>query len=128
MNRSIAGDIEAWEDDGGRALPPPAVVAVTMVGAANQIEWAERIRRQVNEEFDRVARAFRSVGGKQNDALRADTAAIVAILEEKRAEVMSQDQAGYFIHNWQEMSGRVRQMIYDDPRYQAIKSSRLQRK
>jgi hypothetical protein len=47
MNRSIAGDIEAWEGDGGRALPPLAVVAVTMMGAANQVEWAERIRRQV---------------------------------------------------------------------------------
>ena len=57
------------------------------------------IRRQVNDEFDRVARSFRSVAGKQSDAVRADTEAIIAILEEKRAAVMRREQVGYFIHD-----------------------------
>ena len=39
-----------------------------------------------------------------------DTEAIIAILEEKRAEVMRREQAGYFIRYWQEISGQVRQM------------------
>ena len=42
-----------------------------MSGTANQVEWAERIRCRVNDEFDRVARAFRSVAAKQNDVRRA---------------------------------------------------------
>ena len=51
----------------------------------------------------------------------ADTEAIVAIVEDKRAEVMGRPQAGYFIRNWQEITDQVRQMILNDPRYQAIK-------
>ena len=128
MNPTMAKDIEAWEGEGGSALPLPGVPAIPMTGTANQIEWAERIKRQVNEEFDRVARSFRSVAGKQSDAARADTDAIVAILEEKRAAVMSREQAGYFIHDWQEIGDQVRQMILHDTRYQTIRRNRLQSK
>jgi hypothetical protein len=86
------------------------------------VEWAERIKRRVSDEFDRVAQSFRSVASKQNAANRADTEAIIAILEEKRAAVMSREEAGYFIHDWQEISDQVRQMIGKDSRYQAIKN------
>ena len=113
-------DIERWEGEGGAAHG-----RISMSGTANQVEWAERIRRQVNDEFDRVAAAFQSIADKQNDDRGADTKAIIAILEDKRAEVMSRDQAGYFIRNWQETGDRVRQMIFQDSRYQAIKSKRL---
>ena len=99
-----------------------------MSGTANQVEWAERIKRQANDEFDRVARSFRSVAGKQSDAARADTEAIIAILEEKRAAVMRREEAGYFIHDWQEISDQVRQMIFQDARYQAIRSNRPARR
>lgn len=128
MNTSAQNDIEAWEGEGGAVPAPPGVRAISMSGTASQVEWAERIKRQVNEEFDRVARSFRSVAGKQSDAARADTEAIIAILEEKRAEVMRREQAGYFIHDWQEISDQVRQMIFHDIRYQSIKSNRLQSK
>jgi hypothetical protein len=37
---------------------------------------------------------------------------------------MSQEKAGYFIRDWQEISDQVRQMIFLDPRYQAIKNKR----
>ena len=89
---------------------------------------AERIKRQVNAEFDRVAASLRSMAGKQGDGKRADTEAVIAILEDKRAEVMSREQAGYFIHDWQEISDQVRQMIFHDARYQAIKSNRADRR
>ena len=125
MNNSAEDNIEAWEGEGGAAAAPFVVRATSMSGTANQVEWAERIKRLVNEEFDRVARSFRSVAGKQNDAARADTEAIIAILEEKRAEVMSREEAGYFIHDWQEISDQVRQMIFHDVRYQAIKSNQI---
>lgn len=52
----------------------------------------------------------------------------LSILEEKRAEVMRREQAGCFIHDWQEISDQVRQMIFNDVRYQAIKSNRLKSK
>jgi hypothetical protein len=108
---------------GGRAAP-----AVTMSGTEAQVEWAGRIRRQVNTEFDRVAAAFRSIAARQRPARRADTDATIAILEDKRAEVMSRGQAGYFIHDWQEISDQVRQMILHDDRYQAIRNNRAARR
>ena len=104
---------------------PLGLRTISMSGTANQVEWAERIRRQVNDEFDRVAAAFQSIADKQNDDRRADTEAIIAILEDKRAEVVSREQAGYFIHDWQEIGDQVRQMIFHDPRYQAIRSDRF---
>jgi hypothetical protein len=124
MNGSLTRDIEAWEDDGG-AVP---AAAVWLSGFAAQVEWAERIRCQVNAEFDRVAASFRSIASRQSPAKRAQTEAIIAILEEKRAEVMRREQAGYFIHDWQEISDQVRQMIFHDARYQAIKSKRTPRR
>ena len=99
-----------------------------MSGTTAQVEWAERIKLQVNADFDRVAASFRSIAGKQGKDKRADTEAVIAILEDKRAEVMSRKQAGYFIHDWQEISDQVRQMIFHDSRYQAIKSERAARR
>ena len=127
-NVSIAGGIETWEGEGGSAPEPPDVSAISMGGTASQVEWAERIRRQVNAEFDRVAASFRSIACMQSDDKRADTEATIAILEDKRAEVMSRSDAGYFIHDWQEIDGQVRLMIFHDPRYQAIKSNRAARR
>ncbi|HYL34647.1 MAG TPA: hypothetical protein VEV17_01900 [Bryobacteraceae bacterium] len=126
--RSMAPDTETWEGEGGSASAPPGVSAASMSGTASQVEWAERIKRQVNDEFDRVARSFRSVAVKQSDAERADTEAILAILEDKRAEVMSRTQAGSFIHDWQEISDQVRLMIFHDARYQAIKARKAVRR
>jgi len=67
--------------------------AEQMTGTVNQIEWALRIKEQVRAEFDRVAKALKSVADKQPDHDREDTLAIIAILEEKRAEVMSNTRA-----------------------------------
>jgi hypothetical protein len=117
-------DVEAWEGEGGAAAATSEPIAALTGGTAEQVEWAQRIRRHVNDEFDRVAAAFRSIASRQKGRQRADTEAIIAILEEKRAEVMRKEQAGYFIHDWQEIADQVRQMIFQDTRYQAIKSTR----
>lgn len=95
---------------------------IELVGTINQIEWAERIRTQVNAEFDRVANALAQAADKQSKADRANTQLMIAILEEKRLEVMANPKAGYFIHDWQELGGQVRQMIMNDDRYKAIKA------
>ena len=121
MNRSTNHAIEAWEAEGGAC-------AVVLTGTEAQVEWAERIRRQVSEEFDRVARSFREVAGKQSAVNRADTEAILGILEDKRVTVMNRAEAGYFIHGWQEISDQVRQLIVKDSRYQAIKAGKAARR
>lgn len=114
--------IEAWEEEGGaaRRLDP---TVMSLRGSENQVEWALRIKRQVNDEFDRVAAAFRVVAHRQTGGRRSETETIIAILEEKRSEVMSSEDAGYFIRGWQEIGDQVRQLIFQDARYQAIKAN-----
>ena len=94
---------------------------IALLGSASQIEWAESIRHRVNDEFERVAMAFRSVAHRQDARKRLDTEAIIAIFEEKRGEVLGRNRAGYFIPDWQEISDQVRKMIGQHSRYQAIK-------
>lgn len=114
--------IEAWENEGGAAPAPFGDWAVRLQGTASQVEWAERIRMQVSAEFDRVASSFRAVAKNQSGGKRADIADLIALLEEKRAEVMKREQAGYFIQTWQEINDQVRQMIFHDTRYPAIRA------
>jgi hypothetical protein len=98
------------------------------MGTPSQIEWAEQIRVNVAREFDRVSNAFQAVACRQTEQDRAETRTVLAILEEKRADTMGNDRAGYFIRGWQELSDQVRQLIFKDPRYQAIKAGRAARK
>ena len=98
-----------------------------MTGTVNQVDWAEQIKARVSAEFDRVANALESAASKQAEPDRMNTQAMLGILEEKRAEVMAKDQAGYFIHDWQELRDQVRQMIVQDSRYQALKTKRAAR-
>lgn len=114
-------DLNVWEGEGG-ALASPAKVALT--GTANQVAWAEQIRTGVNAEFDRVESALQARFGSQTERRRSDTLAMIAILERKRAEVMGKQDAGYFIHDWQELRDQVRSMIINDPGYKAILGSR----
>jgi hypothetical protein len=114
-------ELEAWEEEGGAVPFPASQRPVLLIGSPNQVEWARRIRLNVESEFDRVAASFRAIAKKQLQSKRANTEAIIAILEEKRAEVMAKEQAGYFIHDWQEIDDQVRQMISHDRRYPEIK-------
>jgi len=99
----------------------------TLTGTASQIEWAEQIRVNVAHEFDRVANAFRTVADRQTEQAQAETRTLIAILEEKRAETLGNARAGYFIRDWQELNDQVRQLIFRDSRYQAIKAGRAAR-
>jgi acyl-CoA reductase-like NAD-dependent aldehyde dehydrogenase len=98
-----------------------------MTGTPSQIEWAETIKPRVGAEFDRVAKAFAAVARRQQQQARTDTQAVIAILEEKRAEVMAHEQAGYFIRDWQELGDQVRRMIGQDSRYGAIQARKAAR-
>ena len=108
--------IETWEDDGGAGV-------TALRGTENQVEWALRIKCLVNEEFDRVSAAFRVVADRQTGGQRLETETIIAIVEEKRSEVMGREEAGYFIRGWQEIGDQVRQLVFQDARYQAIKAN-----
>jgi hypothetical protein len=117
-----------WENEGG-ALARSAISSKTaLTGTANQIAWAQQIREQVGEEFDRIRNALTSVATRQAGPDRTDTNSLVGLLEERRREVMANSLAGYFIHDWQELGDQVRQLVVKDPVYEAIKAKREERK
>ena len=91
-----------------------------MTGSVSQIEWAERIKRTVADEFDRVLGAFQRVAEVQSGVRRSRTLKVIAIVERKRAEVMARDDAGYFIRDWQDITNQVRHMIARDSAYPAM--------
>ena len=95
-----------------------------MTGTPSQVEWAERIKLQVNAEFDRVANAFKESAVRQSKRNRLEIEAIMKILEQKRIEVMARTEAGYFIRDWQELSDQVRRLIWSEPAYQAVRAKR----
>ncbi len=97
---------------------------IGLTGTPNQVEWAEQIRLNVAREFDRVANAFRERMKHQIAPDQAETCAVIAIIEQKRAETMANTQAGYFIRDWQELSDQVRQMICQDPRIRRSRTAR----
>src|SRR5262245_39838744 len=86
-----------------------------MIGTINQIAWAVQIKAQVDAEFDRVRNVLESVATKHSPNDGTDLQAIIQILEDKRAEVMGNEQAGYFIQDWQELRDQVRQLFVGDP-------------
>ena len=114
--------LESWEDEGGAARSIPVAAKHEMTGTINQVDWAEQIKTQVNAEFDRVAKALELAASKRAGQDRADIQLMIAILEDKRAEVMANDRAGYFIRDWQELRGQVRMLIAEDPRSATIQS------
>jgi hypothetical protein len=116
--------ITAWEDEGGSAVRP---AGQPMIGTLSQIAWAVQIKSQVDAEFDRVRKVLEYAMTKSPGDV-ADIAAIIRILEDKRAEVMENDQAVYFIHDWHELRNQVSQMIVGDPRYEAIKAVQMARR
>ena len=74
-----------------------------------------------------MANAIGSTANNQVKQRQQETCSLIAILEEKWAEVMSKDQAGHFIHECQELRDQVQQMITQDSRYQALKAIRAAR-
>ena len=110
--------VGAWEDEGGSSAPTAPAV---LTGTHNQIAWAEQIRTRVDAEFERVRISLTSVAMRQSGQSRADTLVMIAILDDKHVAVMANSHAGYFIYNWQDVPGQVRELILGDPRYQTIK-------
>lgn len=110
MNGSITSGIEVWEGEGG------AAPAIPMTGTVDQVECAERINWQVSDRFDHATASFLPIADQQDHAERADTIAIIAILEDRCAEVTIREQPGE----------QVRQMIIHDLRLFAPDAVRYQ--
>lgn len=91
-----------------------------MIGSADQVKQAELIKVRVNAEFDRIASALGTSAAKRTGQDQTDMETVIAILEEKRAEIMAKGQADYFINNWRGELGRIRELIAQDTRYRAI--------
>ena len=134
MEDLTADVLGEWESEGGAPIPLDTSAHVEtgaktiLVGTPNQIEWAEQIKERVHKEFDRVGMNLKSVAATQVGWDQTDTLKLVAILEEKRHDVMANDRAGYFIHDWQELNDQVREMIVKDPRYGQIMARQGARK
>ena len=73
-------EVNQWEGEGGTAASPVPAVPTPMSGTPAQVEWADRIKTQVNDEFDRVAATFQSIADKQSNEKRANTLTILTIL------------------------------------------------
>lgn len=104
------------------------VPATPWLGTESQIEWAEKIKPLVSAEFDRVAETLEAVARRQSVRDRLDTRALIAILEEKRLEVLGRNEAGYFIKSWQELTDQVQRLIRDDSRFAAIRLAKAARR
>jgi hypothetical protein len=100
------------------------VPATPWLGTESQIAWAEKIKPLVSAEFDRVAETLEAVARRQSVRDRVDTRAMIAILEEKRLEVLGRNEAGYFIKSWQELTDQVQRLVRDGSR---LSDSRKQR-
>lgn len=120
VKHKLRDAIAVWEGEGGSAAPREGR---RMIGTVNQIAWAEQIKAKVGAEFDRVRRVLESAATKRP---AAEIQALVRILEDKRREVMGNEQAGYFIHDWQELADQVRRLIVADARYKTIKAGQTQ--
>jgi hypothetical protein len=112
--------VAAWENEGGTSA---RTEGHRMIVTVNQIAWAVQIKAQVDAEFDRVRKVLESVATKHSPNDGTDLQAIIQILEDKRAEVTGNEQAGYFIQDWQELRDQVRQLLIGDPRFKAIKAN-----
>lgn len=136
-------DTAGWEDEGGalgqadcplavketaesssKAVQPD-LIAEQAGATIHQAEWADQIRARVAAELDRAAQMLEVVAGQQPEQDRKDTQDVIAILGQKRAELMARNDAGRFIHDWQELRGQVRQMILQDPRCQPLKAQQF---
>jgi hypothetical protein len=111
--------LAAWENEGGSSA---GTEEHRMIGTVNQIACAVQ-KAQVDAEFDRVRKVLESVATKHSPNDGTDLQVITRILEDKRAEVMGNEQAGYFIQDWQELRDQVRQLVIGDPRYKATKAN-----
>ncbi|MEO8125745.1 MAG: hypothetical protein ABI822_01565 [Bryobacteraceae bacterium] len=95
-----------------------------MTGTPNQIDLGQRIKASVALEFNRVANALQNVALRQSGQKLLDNVTAIQILEELRTTVMARQEAGYFIREWQDLSGQIREMIARDPRHKAMRTAR----
>ena len=76
-----------------------------------------------SDEVDRLKEDAHELAVRMSIVLSLiQTLAAAAILS--KHQVLSNERAGYFIHDWQELRDQVRKMIMNEARYKAIKELR----
>lgn len=98
--------------------------APALTGLASQISWATQIRSQVNVSFDRLANAVESGINRYKGLESSETASLLAIVEEHRAQVLGVADAQYFLDHWQDPADRVQRLIHGDERWKSIVEAR----
>jgi hypothetical protein len=77
-------------------------------GTKLQVKWPERIELLMNARFD-LRNARESVATEDAED-RINTQALLVLSEDKRRHV-TEDEAGYLIHEWQGLRNQARRMI-----------------
>jgi hypothetical protein len=113
---------------GGARLAPVAEGRNVLEGTAGQISWAAEIRDRVNAEFDRVRASIEEGSNKFRALDRNETATLLALIEEHRAQVLSAGQAEYFIAQWQNPADRLMRVLNGDVRWKTINDARAARR
>lgn len=116
MNNPITKELEIWQDDGG--ADPEGLILIT--GSPAQMEWAARIRQRVSAEFIRVAASLAAEARHDHHDQQLDSDDIARIIEEKRVQTLVHWEAAYFIHEWQQITSQVQELIMADHNYEAI--------
>jgi hypothetical protein len=73
------------------------------------VKWPERIELHMNARFD-LRDAFESIGREQDAEDRINTRAVLVVSEDKRGGI-TEDEAGYLIHEWQALRDQARRMV-----------------
>jgi hypothetical protein len=72
-------------------------VGMGLIGEAGARPVPHEESSYKNNEVSMLRAALEAAASKQSDRRKADTLAMIAILEDKRAAVMANEQAGYFV-------------------------------
>jgi hypothetical protein len=118
-------------DSGGSSSGVPASADGTdalLHGPDDEVSWAREIRGRVKNEFDRVRRSIEAGSNKYRALDRSETATLLALIDELRASVLSADQAGYFIAEWNNPADRLQRLLHGDARWKAINDARAARR
>lgn len=115
-------DVQAWEAEGGAVVQLGADIAEWLVTDRNAAA-ALQIKARVRAEFDRVVNALKSAADAQNGDKQIDARMVIFMLEQICAEVLSKDEAGYFIVEWQDASDHVRRIVTKDREARAHSTS-----
>jgi len=98
-----------------------------LTGPAARISWANHLRTQVNDGFDRLSEAVRAGSSRYKALLPAEVTEILAVIEEHRSTVLSVSDSQYFLDRWPDPVDAVARLIHGDDRWKKVVLARSAR-